>query len=408
MKKYWKFTAILAVIVLSIGAFYVNSALSEEPFPEFVIQTQSGDSKEIESLVLEGSYSVTSSMSYVSTNLKITSEGSTYNSRSFLDQIIGHSPTVIKELQKEYRSFMRGKDAWVTSYFEDKQFLAYAGVEYDMRSFQSRDFKFDISVLNKEDGNIDSFTIEVPEALELEHVFVEDVQKLENEIYLITQNTMRNDNNYYNEKHIYTIDLANQNISSHEAIVQVSEGQHNTHTSIQLIGSDHTKATEQLIILKTEMKIIDDKESYREELTNQEIITYDLVAKEKESIDIPELKLDENYLSFFDGSTIYFTIYDEQGLLVTPYSLVDKQIGQVFSVPLSNQEGIAPSTIITVQDGKFYAVTSQMTPHLNLDADVVVADIKTGETLFKGQIALEDPAKEKGQFELYLHEIFVK
>ena len=40
MKKYWKFTATIAVIVLSIGTFYVNSALSAPQYPEFVIQSK--------------------------------------------------------------------------------------------------------------------------------------------------------------------------------------------------------------------------------------------------------------------------------------------------------------------------------------------------------------------------------
>ncbi|WP_158413535.1 hypothetical protein [Gracilibacillus boraciitolerans] len=42
MKKYWKFTAIIAVIVLSLGTFFVTSATSATEYPEFVIKTTSG------------------------------------------------------------------------------------------------------------------------------------------------------------------------------------------------------------------------------------------------------------------------------------------------------------------------------------------------------------------------------
>lgn len=76
MKKYWKFAAIIVVIVLSIGTFHVNSNTSAKQYPEFVIQTQSGDVNEIKPLVLEGFYTDTSAMNYVNTNLKITSDGS--------------------------------------------------------------------------------------------------------------------------------------------------------------------------------------------------------------------------------------------------------------------------------------------------------------------------------------------
>jgi hypothetical protein len=403
MRKYWKFTAIIVVIVLSIGTFYVNSATSAEQYPEFIIQKQSGDAEEIKPLVLEGSYTDTSSMSYVSTNLKISAEGSTYNSRSFLNQILGQPPTVIKEFQEEYRTFMRGKDPFVDWYFENNQFLAYAGVDYPLRS---RDFIFDISVLNKEDVHINSFTVEVPNSGELEHVFVEDVQMVEEELYLITRNMIRKYDDFYDEKHIYTIDLANQKVSNHEAIIQFPKVQDDTRINVQLIGTSPTKANEYLIIVKTENKVIEDTESRREEVIKQEIFSYNLATKEKVKINVPDLKLDHNQLSYIDGSTIYFMILEGEELVVTPYSLVDDQVGQVFSIPLSGENGIVRGQITTVKDGKLYVASSQMTPNINVD--VIVADVHTGETLFKGQLAQKNSTVEKSHFELYMTEMFVK
>jgi hypothetical protein len=406
MKKYWKFAAIIMIIVLSIGAFYVNSATSAEQYPEFIIQTQSGEVDEIKPLVLEGSYSDTSSMNHVGTNLKITADGSTYNSRSFLDQLIGQPPIVIKELQEEYRTFMRGKNHLVDLFFENNQFLAYADVDYNMGLSRSNDFKFDISVLNKEDGHINSFTVDVPDGGGLEYVFVEDVQMVEDELKLITQNTLRNSDDAYDEKHIYTIDIANQKIDNHEAIIQVPEGQDGTHVDIQLIRTSPKKANEHLIIVKTERKVIEDKESIREEVINQEVISYNLATKEKEKVNVPDLRLDENQLSFFDGSTIYFMTLDGQELVVTPYSLVDNQIGKVFSIQLFGEKDIVHGQMTTVKDGKLYIASSQM--NSNIKADVIVADLKTGETLFKGQLAFKNPSEDHNHFDLFIHEMFVK
>jgi hypothetical protein len=404
MKKYWKFAAIIVVIVLSIGTFHVNAATSAKQYPEFVIKTQSGDANEIKPLVLEGSYTDTTAMNYVSTNLKITTDGSTYNSRSFLDQVIGHPPTLIKELQEKYRTFMRGKSSQVSSFFENNQLLAYADVDYNMSSLRSRNFKFDISVLNKADGQINSFTVKVPDGGEFENVFVADVQMVKDELNLITQNTMRN--TFYDEKHIYTIDMANQKISNHEAIIQVPEGQDDTHIDVQLIRTSPKKANEHLIIVKTEKKVVEDTESKREEVINQEILTYNLATKEKEKINVPDLRLDENQLSFFDGSTIYFMTLDGQELVVTPYSLVDEQIGSAFSIQLFGEKDIVYGQMTTVKDGKLYVASSQMTS--NIKGDVIVADAHSGETLFKGQLALVDSSIEKGQFELYINEMSVK
>jgi hypothetical protein len=403
MKKYWKFAAIIVVIVLSIGTFHVNSNTSAKQYPEFVIQTQSGDANEIKPLVLEGFYTDTSAMNYVNTHLKITADGSTYNSRSFLNQVIGQPPTMIKELQEEYRTFMRGKTSQINSFFEDNQILAYADVDYHIGSLRSRDFKFDISVLRKDDGNIESFTVEVPDGGELENVYVADVQMVEDELNLITQNTKRN--TFYDEKHIYTIDMANQKIINHEAIIQVPEGQDDTRIDVQLIRTSPKKANEHLILVKTENKVIEDKESKREEVINQEIISYNLAKKVKEKINVPDLRLDENQLSFFDGSTIYFMTLDGQDLEVTPYSLVDVQIGSAFRIELFGEKDITHGQMTTVKDGKLYVASSQMTS--DIKGDVFVADADSGETLFKGQLALKGSPKEKNHFELFINEMFV-
>jgi hypothetical protein len=403
MKKYWKFAAIIVVIVLSIGTFQVNSATSAKQYPEFVIQTQSGDANEIKPLVLEGFYTDTSAMNYVNTNLKITSDGSTYNSRSFLNQVIGQPPTMIKELQEEYRTFMRGKTSQVSSFFENNHILAYADVDYNLGSLRSSNFIFDISMLNKVDGQINSFTVKVPDGGELENVFVADVQMVEDELNLITQNTMRN--TFYDEKHIYTIDMDNQKIINHEAIIQVPEVQDDKRIDVQLIRTSPKKAKEHLIIVKTERKVVEDAESKREEVINQEIISYNLATKEKEKINVPDLRLDENHLSFFDGSTIYFMTLDGQELVVTPYSLVDDQIRSAFRIQLFGEKDIVHGQMTTVKDGKLYVASSQMTK--NIKADVIVADAHSGETLFKGQLALKGSSKEKNHFELFINEMYV-
>jgi hypothetical protein len=405
MKKYWKFAAIIVVIVLSIGTFHVSSAISAKQYPEFVIQTQSGDANEVKPLVLEGFYTDTSAMNYVNTNLKITADGSTYNSRSFLNQVIGQPPTMIKDLQEEYRTFMRGKTSQVSSFFEDNHILAYANVDFNMSSLKSRDFKIDISTLTKVDSTIESFTVEVPDSEKLENVAVEDVQMIGDNLFVITQNMTIINDDFYDESHIYTIDMANQKIINHEAIIQIPEGQDDKRIDVQIMRTSPKKAIEHLIIIKTEKIVIEDTESIREEVINQEIISYNLATKEIEKINVPDLHLDENQLSFFDGSTIYFMTLDGQELVVTPYSLVDDQVGSVYSIHLFGEKDIVHGQMTTVKDGKLYVASSQMTS--DIKGDVIVADAHSGKTLFKGQLALKGSSNDKNPFELFINEMFV-
>ncbi|SET32306.1 hypothetical protein SAMN05421676_10438 [Salinibacillus kushneri] len=407
MKKYWKCTAIIAVIVFSIGTFYVNSAISADQNPEFVMKTESGDAKEIEPLVLEGNYQGDSSMNYVSKSLKITEDGTDYTNRSFLDRLIGSPTPVIKELQDEYHGFMRGKTPAVSLFFENNQRLAYANVEYKIgdNSLKTRDYTFDISLLNKEDGSTDSFTMKIPDGEELDHIFVEDVQIVDGELNIITENTVRNSDNIFNEKHVYTIDIENQEVKNHEAI-HAPKGQENSQSEIQLIESEmSTTAHEKLLLLKTDRKIINDSESTRAEEINRELISYNLKTKDKGKIS-GDLNLNENEISSFDGSTVYLTKVDGQEHVITPFHLEDRQIGTAFRFQLSDKPNIKEPPMIRIKDGKLYATSQRM--NSKIDGNVIVADLKTGETLYKGKLGIKDAEDEKDDYDLYINDMFVK
>ena len=402
MKKYWKCSAIIIVIALSIGSYYVNSATSAEHYPNFVIQTLSGDAQEIKPIMVNGSYADTTSMNYVNTSLSISAKGTTYEGHSILAQLVGNPPSEIKALQEEYGMFMRGKNFSANLFFENNQFLAYADVDYS--SVTSRNHKFSISVLTKEDDTINSFKLDVPEGKEMDYLFVEDVQIIEGKLYLITNNMIRNNENQYEQKHIYTIDLATKKILNHEAIIQFPRSQENPSIDVELVKTIPTNASDHLILLKTEIKVSEDTESTSEDVRRQEIISYNIVTKEKETINIPDLHLDRNQLSFFDGSFVYFMRLNGQNLVVTPYSFVDNSVGQSFNIQLSGKTENVPVTI--VKDDKLYIATSQMNADIN--ADIIVADAYTGKTLFKGQVAVDGSSKDNSHFDLSLYELFVK
>ncbi|RAZ79290.1 hypothetical protein [Planococcus halotolerans] len=408
MKKYWKSIAVIIGIILSIGTFYVNSAISAEHYPVLTVQTVNGDVEEMESLIIEGAYRNLSSMNYLGTDLKITAQGSSYNSPSLLDRVTGYYPTVIKELKEANRSFMRGKSLAANQYFEDNQFLAYANIDQKISSLGSSKFNFEISVLNKADDEVNSFTLKVPVEDGLDHVFLEDVQLVKDKIYLITQNmTIKNDD-FNDEKRVYEIDRISQKLTNQEALLKFTQWKESLHTHIQLVEGSPTAATEHIIMVKTEDTVMEDTESTRVTDSKQEIISYNLASKVTETINIPGLNLEENQLSFVKGSTIYFTRVEEQELIVTPYQLGANQVEQDYRIQLRStidNEHIE-SPIISVEEDKLYVVSRQIDSNFN--GDVAVVDIKTGEPLFEGQITLGNSSEEHGDFEIYMHEISVK
>lgn len=409
MKKYWKSIAVISGIILSIGTFYVNSAISAEHYPELTVQTVNGDAEEMEPLILEGAYMTPSSANYLGTDLKITAQGSSYNSPSLLDRVTGYYPTVIKELKDEYRSFMRGKHLAANQYFEDNQFLAYANVEHKFSSLgPSSKFSFEISVLNKSDGKVNSFTLEVPVEEGLDHIFLEDVQLVEDKIYLITQNMMIKNNDFNDEERVYEIDRVSQKLTNQEALLKFTQWRASLHTHTRLAEGNPTAANEHIIMVKTEETLIEEMESTRVTDSKQEIISYNLASKVTETINISGLNLEENQLSFVKGSTLYFTRVEEQELVVTPYQLGGNQVEEVFRIQLHStiENEFFEPPIISVEEDKLYVVSRQIDPSSN--GEVVVVDIKTGKPLFEGQITIENSSEEHGDSEIYMHEIYVK
>ena len=403
MKKYWKFTSIIAVIVLSIGTFYVNSAMSAKQYPDFVINKKSGNAEEIKSLMLEGGYHEGNSMNYTNNHLKITHDSSDYrNGSSLIDLVIGHPAPMIQELQDEYRNFMRGKEN-LDSFFENNKILAYADVKYKIGSSTSRDFKFAISVLDKEDDNATSFTIKVPDSSVVEYLYVEDVQVIDNELKIITHNYTSENEKYFNEKHIYTLDISTGVIKNNETIFSIPD-QNDKHIDARLIKTNLKKANENLIFLINQSEIIHHEESDMEGETSRELISYNLKTKEQKVIELPE-SLKEHQMSFFEDSTIYFSKLSEKNLIVTTFSIVDNQMKE-FTTPISNEENNMESAIIVVKDGKLY-VTTQLT-NLTTKASVAVFDEKTGETLYEGEVERKNPPKNREEFELYIYEMSVK
>ncbi|GAA0489241.1 hypothetical protein GCM10008986_13820 [Salinibacillus aidingensis] len=410
MKKYWKFTAIIAVIVLSIGTFYVNSAISADQNPEFVIKKESGDTKELEPLVLEGSYQGASSGNYVSRDLKITRQGTEYRNPSFLNRLIGSPMPVIESLQEQYRGFMRGKSPSENLFFENDRFLAYANVDYEIgfNSRESKDYTFEIDILNKKEDSTDSFTMKVPDANKMDHVFVDDVQIINGELNIITENMVRDNNSdrLYGEKHIYTIDMANQKFIKHEPIIKEPKGQDNTHFDITFIEAEgSTKMHEKLLFLTTEREVIKDRESTRIGDTSREAISYNLKTKEKRRLS-EDLNLEENEISAFDGSAIYLTKVNGQKVMVTPFHLEKKQLGDSYLFQLSDKPMNEVPPLIKIKDGKLYAASNRM--NSNTTASVIVADLKTGDSLFKGELRIKNSEDEIEDYDLYIHDIFVK
>lgn len=407
MRKYWRSIVIIALIVFGVGTYYVNAAVSATQNREFVIKKKSGDEKEIQSVVINGLYNA----GPVHEGLQITSDGSRYDSEvSFFDQIKGFQMNKINELQKDYRSFMRGKNGNINSFFEDKQFLVYTDVEYKTDALAPRDFKFKISILDKKKGNTTSLNLPVPENSDFRFISIEDVQMRNNQLIIVTQNQGNNST----EIHVYSFDLSTKKFNGDDTIISLSDQSENTHTEVYMLNETNSMQKHKNIVFgKMEMVTTQQSEqvdvSHAEE-NSYEFISYNLDTKEKANIQLPKNfknSVGGRESGTFNGSKVYFAEVNNEGIVITPYSLKDKKVEDEVTLDLSRSTkhgGVPPIT--TIQKEKIYAATPISSRESK--SDLVVADLNTGKTLFEGVISTKNPSQDADEYELYFHQMEIK
>ncbi|ASK61474.1 hypothetical protein CFK37_04440 [Virgibacillus phasianinus] len=414
MRKYWKAALVIAVIVFGVGAYYVNAAISAPQKPEFVIKKQSGDEKEVQSIVLDGSYQV----GFHGEPLQLTSTGTRYDSEvSFFDRLNGFQKNKITELEKEYRSFMRGKNGDINAYFEDNQYLVYADVEYKRNDLKPSDFRFKIAVLDKQDDKATSLNLSVPNESNLDWVMIEDVQKKNDQIVVMTQNHVRDSGNRKVEVREYRFDISNKKLVENKKIMSQEESE-NTQTDIYMMNeSSPLEKHENVVFAKvvTEFKPANQDqvaEGPEVEEILSDYISYNYDRKEKNHIKLPEsikkaVETDGIDSNMFNGTKVYFMRFNEKGITITPYSLNNRRIEDEISLSMqiNNKYGGMPP-ITTIRDGKVYAASP--ISDQNTKSNIVVADLKSGKTVFKGEIISKEPTQTNREYELYFHQLYVK
>ncbi|WP_085523909.1 hypothetical protein [Tuberibacillus sp. Marseille-P3662] len=404
MKKYWKVITITVIAVLSISTFYIQSAMSATDRPEFTLTKQKGDASLVKSMVIKAYQ-----QEPVYKRLNITTKGSkSYSDMSYLDQLNGHHQPMIKELIKNHRGFMRGKDEIINDFYEDKQFLAYAGVNYQTTDLSPRNFKFSIAILDKEENETTSYKLSVPNGSDFNYMTVEDVQVMNKKLKLITKNSSRNGI----EMHMYTFDIATNKLVADETIISSFKEKNGQHTDIHLIGESNPKQGHKTVIFnKTIMKDMNQK-NHRQSVASEKVpeqrtlIAYNLMTKKKETIEGPRKLQEDASIQAFDGSHLYFKENNKHETIITPYDLETEQTEDVIKVSYPKVKDHAGQTVTVIRNGKLYTLSPFVQE--KSAATLTVTDIQSGNTLYKGRVKEKQPDKDQSQYQLSFYSMTVK
>jgi len=402
MKKYWILIVISVVMVTTIGTFYIQSVMAGNNKPVFTIEKINGDEKEIESLLLSGFYD--DGLNYVSEDFEISLAGIKYfDDRSFFERIKegygGYGSEQIRQLQKEYRHFMRGKYYGINSYFENEDYLAYADVTYKNPYEISSEFQFSVAVLDKQKNKTVSFDHLVPNSGDYWYLDPVKVQVVDDQLRVVTQNGMREDDS--RRTHQYTFDLAEKKLLNEEVIFSLENKENEYIEMEQLNVDDPTKETEYVVFIKRSIE--QNEDGYMEDVKGEELVVYDLATNTSKIINLENLA-EHGYPEYLAEQTIYFTDVDDDGVLsISVYDIKSEQIIDHIEGPVLNDE-VAKTTAFN--DGKLFIVDSYV--DYETPAYITVIDLQNGETVFEGKIV---PDNQKGATEkesLNIYNVFFK
>ncbi|MGM8365035.1 hypothetical protein ACLIBG_06055 [Virgibacillus sp. W0181] len=382
MTKYWKLITISTVIIFSIAALYIQSALASKEFPQFVIKTDEGDESIIDDLVLSGDY-----MGYSQGEpLRIDTNGTNYlRDQSFFNQLgkrYGQMETEL--LQNKYKSFMRGKESWEGVLSNEATYLAYANIPYGY--YRSGSQQFEIAVLNKETDKTISFEHAIPNVGDYYYFSVMHVQLVDNKLLVITENGPPEGNS--SELHLYTFNLDEQVLISDDVITTYQHPVDNMGYTDMVALPNDSMENNTFAIAHQKYKESDVPTKYgAHEIVEQEVIIYDPIAKSKQAIEKIETDIDMGELIAYSGKQLYFQQVDGKGSLrIAEYDMEESKLKNNFmSLPgITTTEYMMGEFNIKVHDGHLYAIT----PFKDNEnkSFVMVGSMDTGEIVYKGEI----------------------
>ncbi|MEW5593733.1 hypothetical protein ABGT24_09380 [Peribacillus frigoritolerans] len=410
MKRYICSIIIGMVVILSIGTYYVKVASSASGLPKYTFKTLEGNDKELDPVIINASFE--NSSFYQS--LTFESNRTTYDSeKSYLEKLSGRKDYQSERLIKEHRSFMRGKDS-ISSLYEDDDFLAYAWVNSEYTKSGNMDAEFDIGLLEKKDEEETSFQIELPNQERIINTYVRDVQLVHSKLQVLTMNDVNsNDDKQTKEVHLYTIDLANKKVLRDKTLLSETFTYPN-HVDLEM-PIDIAPSQPNNMVLFSLMKGVNHEDGPYEEKPNEsKLLSYNYETEKIETVKLPKkesLSLDMARSGYVDGKNLYLIDLKSDNYHIKTFDLSSQMITNDQELGLAVNK--KKQHYAAFKNGRVYFLLgNEIDQEGSLTykpAQLLIADFKTGKTLYKGETVMQATNKKNGKkFGFFTHGLEVK
>ena len=412
MKRYGKLGIIAGLAVLSIGIYYIQPIFTGETRPEFSVSAKSGDKTLIEDMTIEGYY-YENNLYGIGTEVEIANEATTYYStQPYLNQLQGsvNGNEKMTQLQKDYRSFMRGKEPSLVNFFEDDSILAYVEITTDYLSAVTENSEFLIEVLDKKTNDVLSFSIEFPKAADYYSIYVEDVQVANNKLLVVTNGYSISSGNGPDEQHLYSIDLPNEKIEKDEKIqLDLIDPKGKEIQYVELLNAGNDIHSSEFLVYQVVLDVAQTEMYVENDIITLPVfglIGVNIETGEQFLIDVSDEVGNQalgNTLPM-ENSTLYFYKTNDTTLSIYSYSLDQKELVEVESVELTAEQlaTLKTDVVVQVKDGVVFFIESSNVKDRNMQ--IIAIDSNSGELVFEGAIEEKDD-NLANKNELYLSEV---
>jgi len=403
VKRYLCSIIIGMVVILSIGTYYVKVASSASSLPKYTFKTLEGSDKELDPVIINATLQKGSNFYEP---LTIESNTTTYASeRSYLENLTGRQNQQIETLVKEHRSFMRGKDS-ISSIYEDDDFLAYARVNSEYTKSGNMDAEFDIGLLEKKDEEETSFQIELPNQGRIMNADVRDVQLVHSKLQVLTMNDVNSNNEKQTkEVHLYTIDVANKKVLSDKTLVSetfTDPEQVDFQMPIDLAPSQPNN-----MVFISLIKGVNHEDGFEEKLKESKLLSYNYETEKVETVKKESLSLDMARSGYADGKNLYVVEMKSGKYRIKTFDLSSQTLTNDTELDIAANK--KEQYFAAIKNGRVYFLLNGMNQDGLLTykpAKLLIADIKTGKTLYKGETIINK--KNSKSFELYINDLEIK
>ncbi|MED3835559.1 hypothetical protein [Peribacillus frigoritolerans] len=403
MKRYLCSIIIGMVVILSIGTYYVKVASSASSLPKYTFKTLEGSDKELDPVIINASLQNGSNFYEP---LTIESNTTTYESeKSYLENLTGRQDYLIERLVKEHRSFMRGKDS-ISSLYEDDDFLAYASVNSEYTKSGNMDAEFDIGLLEKKDEEETSFQIELPNQGRIMNADVRDVQLVHSKLQVLTMNDVNSNNEKQTkEVHLYTIDVANKKVLSDKTLVSetfTDPEQVDFQMPIDLAPSQPNN-----MVFISVIKGVNHEDGFKEKLKESKLLSYNYETEKLETVKKELLSLDMARSGYADGKNLYAVEMKSGKYRIKTFDLSSQTLTKDTELDIAANK--KEQDFAAIKNGRVYFLLGNEVDQdvlTNKPAKLLIADIKTGKTLYKGETVINK--KNSKSFELIIDDLEIK